>query len=46
MSKLISDAEIAAKAAEYGIEEAALRAVMEVECKGRGFNADGTPVIL
>ena len=46
MSKLISDAEIAAKAAEYGIEEAALRAVMEVECKGRGFNSDGSPVIL
>ena len=46
MSKLISDTEIAAKAAEYGIEEAALRAVMEVECKGRGFNPDGSPVIL
>ena len=46
MSKLISDVEIAAKAAEYGIEEAALRAVMEVECKGRGFNSDGSPVIL
>ena len=46
MSKLISDTEIAAKAAEYGIEEAALRAVMEVECKGHGFNSDGSPVIL
>lgn len=46
MGKFITDAEIASKAKEYGIEEAALRAVMDVECKGRGFNDDGTPVIL
>lgn len=46
MGKFITDAEIASKAKEYGIEEAALRAVMDVECKGHGFNDDGTPVIL
>nr|WP_279324133.1 N-acetylmuramidase family protein [Acinetobacter sp. NIPH1876] len=29
-----------------GISVAALRAVIEVECKGSGFNSDQTPVIL
>lgn len=34
------------QAKKLGIESACLRAVIEVECKGSGFNADGTPVIL
>lgn len=46
MGKYITDEQITAKAKEYGIEKAALQAVMEVECKGRGFNSDLTPVIL
>lgn len=46
MGKFITLDEITSKAKEYGIETAALRAVMDVECKGRGFNSDGTPVIL
>lgn len=46
MSKVITEAQIKSIAADYGIEVAALKAVMEVECKGSGFNTDGTPVIL
>lgn len=46
MGKFITLDEITSKAKEYGIETAALRAVMDVECKGSGFNSDGTPVIL
>ena len=46
MSKKLTEAQIAAHAKALGIEVAALRAVIEVECKGSGFNADGTPVIL
>lgn len=46
MSKKLTEAQIAAQAKALGIEVAALRAVIEVECKGSGFNADGTPVIL
>ncbi|WP_349929483.1 N-acetylmuramidase family protein [Acinetobacter sp. A1-4-2] len=46
MSKKLNEAQIAAQAKALGIEVAALRAVIEVECKGSGFNADGTPVIL
>ena len=46
MSKKLTDAQIAAQAKALGIEIASLRAVIEVECKGSGFNADGTPVIL
>lgn len=34
------------QAQKLGIEVATLRAVIEVECKGSGFNADDTPVIL
>ena len=46
MSKKLTEAQIAAQAKALVIEVAALRAVIEVECKGSGFNADGTPVIL
>lgn len=46
MSKKLTEAQIAAQAKALGIEVAALRAVIEVECKGSGFNADGAPVIL
>ena len=46
MSKKLTEAQIAAQAKALGIEVAALGAVIEVECKGSGFNADGTPVIL
>lgn len=46
MSKKITTEQIEQRAKKLGIETAALRAVMEVECRGSGFNADGTPVIL
>lgn len=46
MSKKITTAQIYEQALNLGIEYAALRAVIEVECKGAGFNADDTPVIL
>ena len=45
MKKLTED-QIRSQAKVLGIEVAALKAVIEVECKGSGFNADGTPVIL
>ena len=46
MSKKLTTQQIEAQAKALGIETACLRAVIEVECKGDGFNADGTPVIL
>jgi hypothetical protein len=46
MSKKLTETQIGTQAKALGIEVAALRAVIEVECKGSGFNADGTPVIL
>lgn len=46
MSKKITLAQIENQAKNLGIETAALQAVIEVECKGNGFNDDGTPVIL
>ena len=46
MSKKLTEAQIVAQAKTLGIEANALRAVIEVECKGSGFNADNTPVIL
>jgi len=46
MSKKLTDSQIRDAARSSGIEYAALRAVIEVECKGSGFNSDGTPVIL
>ena len=46
MSKKLTAEQIETQAKKLGIETACLRAVIEVECKGDGFNADGTPVIL
>lgn len=46
MSKKLTAVQIRNQAKLLGVETAALRAVIEVECKGSGFNADGTPVIL
>ncbi|RLL26100.1 DUF3380 domain-containing protein, partial [Acinetobacter cumulans] len=46
MSKKLTDSQILSQAKALGVEAAALKAVIEVECKGSGFNADGTPVIL
>lgn len=46
MNKKLTEAQISTQAKALGIEVAALRAVIEVECKSSGFNADGTPVIL
>lgn len=45
MKKLTED-QIQSQAKALGIEAVALKAVIEVECKGSGFNADNTPVIL
>ena len=45
MKKLTED-QIQSQAQALGIEAAVLKAVIEVECKGSGFNADSTPVIL
>lgn len=46
MSKKLTTAQIENQAKLLGVETAALRAVIEVECKGSGFNTDNTPVIL
>lgn len=46
MSKKITLQQVAEKAKEYNVPLAALRAVMEIEAKGSGFNTDGSPVIL
>lgn len=46
MSKKLTDQQISEQANKLGIEIAALKAVIQVECKGSGFNDDGTPVIL
>ncbi|MCJ0827915.1 N-acetylmuramidase family protein [Acinetobacter sp. NIPH1876] len=46
MSKELTTEQIEKQAASLGISVAALRAVIEVECKGSGFNSDQTPVIL
>ena len=46
MSKKLTNEQIFAQAKSLGVEVAALKAVIEVECKGSGFNADGSPVIL
>jgi hypothetical protein len=46
MSKKLTDSQILSQAKALGVESAVLRAVIEVECKGSGFNADNTPVIL
>ena len=44
--KTITPDQIKAAAQALDVPVAALKAVMEVECRGSGFNADGTPVIL
>ena len=44
--KKLTEEQIQSQARALGIEAAALKAVIEVECKGTGFNADNTPVIL
>ena len=46
MNKKLTDQQIQDQAKKLGIETACLRAVIEVECKGAGFNADNTPMIL
>ncbi|HHP0285006.1 N-acetylmuramidase family protein [Acinetobacter baumannii] len=46
MSKKLTESQMAEQAKILGIEPAALQAVIDVECKGSGFNQDGTPVIL
>ena len=46
MNKKLTELQIKNQATALGIEIASLRAVIEVECKGSGFNSDGTPVIL
>lgn len=46
MQKKITTQQIHDQAKALGVDYAALRAVIEVECKSSGFNIDGTPVIL
>ena len=46
MSKKLTTEQIQTIAKENNIPYTALRAVIEVECKGSGFNSDNTPVIL
>ncbi|MGL6036541.1 MAG: N-acetylmuramidase family protein [Legionella sp.] len=46
MSNKLTSSQIEAQAKKLDIEVACLRAVIDVECKGSGFNTDGTPVIL
>lgn len=46
MSRKLTDQQIKDQAKTLGVEVATLRSVIEVECKGSGFNADNTPVIL
>lgn len=44
--KKLTEQQIQLQAQALGIDAAALKAVIEVECRGSGFNTDGTPVIL
>lgn len=46
MSKKLTIEQIEKAAVDINVPLAALRAVIDTECKGEGFNADGTPVIL
>ena len=43
--KTITPDQIKAAAQALDVPVAALKAVMEVECRGSGFNADGTPLL-
>ncbi|AOA58243.1 N-acetylmuramidase family protein [Acinetobacter larvae] len=44
--KKLTQQQIEVQATALGVSVAALRAVIEVECRNSGFNSDGTPVIL
>ena len=46
MSATLTDADFARAAKELNVEEAAVRAVAEVEAAGKGFIHDGRPAIL
>ena len=46
MSATLTDEDFARAARELNVEEAAVRAVAEVEAAGQGFIADGRPAIL
>ena len=46
MAKFITNQELAELAKSYGIELAALKAVIEVESRGDGFYSTGEPVVL
>jgi hypothetical protein len=46
MSNTLTDADFARAAKELNVEEAAIRAVAEVEAAGAGFLPDGRPAIL
>ena len=46
MSATLTDADFARAAKELNVEEAAVRAVAEVEAAGKGFLPDGRPAIL
>lgn len=46
MSATLTDADFTRAAKELNVEEAAIRAVAEVEAAGAGFIADGRPAIL
>lgn len=46
MSKFLTELQIAAAAADLGVEYAALKAVLEVECRSSGFFSTGEPAIL
>ena len=46
MSTTLTDEDFARAAKELNVEEAAIRAVAEVEAGGQGFIADGRPAIL
>lgn len=45
-SKKLTDAQIRQEAKGLNVEFACLKAVIQVECRGNGFNDDSTPVIL
>lgn len=46
MNKKLTSEQIKDQAKKLDIEPATLQAIIDVECRGSGFNQDGTPVIL
>ena len=46
MGKKLTAELVLEQAKKLGVESAVLRTVIEVECKGSGFNVDNTPIIL